>query len=351
MEIGSRCVARSDAAHRFQVSLSLRSFTFRPAVLVPLVLSGLLLPVFLFWEGKVAQHPVMPLSVFKVCPVRQPGFWTNADVLVRQNTTSAAVLAATFLLGSAYYTLLFQLPNFLQVVLGYSAIISSALLLPFVLLVTFIVLLAGLAISRWGRYREFIIVGFAIWGAAAGSLTTLDARAGIGKIVGLFILNGLGAGLVVQTSVIAVMACAPRKDIGVVMSARNWLRLLGGAIFLAISTTIVNNAFRQRLTGIIEPAILQSILDDPIYIQHTLRNTMDPATFDIIIDAYISAFRTLFFVVMGILLLASAISLLFIRHHSLKRDDDAQLKEEGKRYMEEQKAKKAGKKGPSKEAV
>ena len=52
------------------ISLTVRWYTFRPAVLVPLVLSGLLLPVFLFWEGKVAQHPVMPLSVFKVCLVR-----------------------------------------------------------------------------------------------------------------------------------------------------------------------------------------------------------------------------------------------------------------------------------------
>jgi hypothetical protein len=54
-----------------------------PTVLVPLVLSAVLFVVFLVIEGKIASHPIIPLRVF-----------TNA--------ASAGVLAATFLLGSAY---------------------------------------------------------------------------------------------------------------------------------------------------------------------------------------------------------------------------------------------------------
>ena len=238
-----------------------------------------------------------------------------------------------------------MIPQFLQTVQGYSAIISSALLLPFVLMVTVIVESSGLIISKWGRYREFIIAGFALWAAGCGTLTTLRGDAQVGKIVGFLLLCGCGAGLVVQTTVIALMAaCQDRKAVAVALSTRNYLRLLGGSIFLAVGTTIVNNGFRRRLNGLIEPAILQSILDDPVYIQYTLKRTVDSATFDTIIDAYIGAFRTLFFVVMGLLLLAVIITVLFVQHHSLKRDDDQKLKEEGKKYVAEQKARK-GKKG------
>ena len=262
-----------------------------------------------------------------------------------QNPTSAALQASSFLLGSAYYILLFMIPQFLQTVQGFSAVRASLLLLPFVLMVTIVVESSGLIISKWGRYREFIISGFATWAAGCGSLTSLRADAHIGKIVGFLLLCGIGAGLVVQTTVIALMAvCKDRKEVSVALSTRNYLRLLGGSIFLAVATTIVNNGFRSRLNGIIEPSVLQLILDDPVYIQHTLKNTLDQATFQVIIDAYIGAFRTLFFVTMGLLLAALALTVVFVKHHSLKRDDDQKLKEEGKRYVADQKLKR-GKKG------
>ena len=38
------------------------------AVLVPVILAAVLFVGFLIWEGKIARHPVIPLSVFGVSP-------------------------------------------------------------------------------------------------------------------------------------------------------------------------------------------------------------------------------------------------------------------------------------------
>lgn len=215
------------------------------------------------------------------------------------------------------------------------------MLLPFVLLATFVVETTGIFISKFGRYREFIIAGYSIWAAGVGSLTTLDAKVSNGKVVGLLLLNGLGAGMTLQSTVIAIMAAFPdRRDVSVAVAVRNYVRLLGGSIFLAVATTIVNNGLRNRLSGRIEPSVLNAILDDPTSIQHSLRRSLSDVEFDTVIEAYVQAFRTLFFVVMGLLLAAAVICFLFVRHHSLKRDDEAKLKEEGKKFLEEQKERK-----------
>lgn len=55
----------------------------RSSVLAPIVVAAVLFIVFLVIEGRIATHPIIPLRVFT-------------------NLTSAGVLAATFLLGSAY---------------------------------------------------------------------------------------------------------------------------------------------------------------------------------------------------------------------------------------------------------
>lgn len=52
-------------------------------VLAPMISAAVLFVAFLFIEGRVASHPIIPLRVFT-------------------NVTSAGVLAATFLLGAAY---------------------------------------------------------------------------------------------------------------------------------------------------------------------------------------------------------------------------------------------------------
>lgn len=228
---------------------------------------------------------------------------------------------------------------------GVTPIIASVILLPFVLCVTFVVEGAGLLISKIGRYREFIIAGFAIWAASAGALSTLNETSGIGKIVGLLIMAGCGGGLVVQTTVIAIMAAMPdRKDVAVAMSVRNYVRLLGGSIFLAVATTIVNNGLRSGLEGQLDAQLISDILDDPTAIRHSLRSRLSDKDFSLVLNTYTRSFRTLFLTIMGLLLAAFVITVIAVRHHSLTREEDKKLKEEGRQYMAEKKRKKEEKK-------
>ena len=142
------------------------------------------------------------------------------------------------------------------------------------------------------------------------------------------------------------MAAMPdRKDVAVAMSVRNYMRLLGGSIFLAVATTIVNNGLRSGLEGRLDAQLISDILDDPTAIRHSLRSRLSDEDFAFVLSTYTRSFRTLFLTIMGLLLAAFVISIFTVRHHSLTREEDKKLKEEGRQYMADRKRKKEEKKG------
>jgi len=110
---------------------------------IALVVVGVaLLGMFLLVERR-AQEPILPLELFR-------------------NRTFAVTSAIGFIIGFALFGSITYLPLFLQVVKGMSPTNSGLQLTPMMggLLVTSIV--AGRAISRFGRYRPFPIVGTAV---------------------------------------------------------------------------------------------------------------------------------------------------------------------------------------------
>lgn len=137
-----------------------------------------------------------------------------------------------------------QLPQFYQVVRGASPIRSGVLLLPLVLVQTITSFTSGFLVSKTGNYQINLWVGFAVWTVALGLLSTISPSTSNAKLVGYQILNGFGAGQTFQTSLIAIQASVKRADMAVATGARNFIRLLGGTIALAVCAAILNNTVK-----------------------------------------------------------------------------------------------------------
>ena len=100
---------------------------------------------------------------------------------------------------------------------------------------------------KTGRYRECLLIGWAVWAIGLGLISTLSSES-LGKQIGYGLLAGFGLGNTLHPSLIAVQAGVERKHMAVVTSFRNFIRNLGGTLGLAISGTIINNAIRSTLT-------------------------------------------------------------------------------------------------------
>ncbi|EAT81737.1 hypothetical protein SNOG_11238 [Parastagonospora nodorum SN15] len=213
---------------------------------------------------------------------------------------------------------------------GYSAVKSSALLLPITLTQTLFSTLSGLYIHRFGRYRECLLLGWAVWAIGMGLFSTLE-DASLGKQIGFALLSGFGLGNTLQPSLIAVQAGVTRKHMAIVTSFRNFIRNLGGTLGLALSGTIINNAVRSTLTPLgLSASAIQLLTNSPdLFREEYGKERTDSIRFELK-SAYVKGFRIIFIVSAALNALAFIAAWFLMPQVELNRDDDAKLKEEGK---------------------
>ncbi|OAL43129.1 MFS general substrate transporter [Pyrenochaeta sp. DS3sAY3a] len=265
---------------------------------------------FLLWEWKGTAVPLVPMVIFK----------------------SKLVIGATltmFVSGWNFLVQIYYIPSFYQLVYGYSAVKSAALLLPVTLTQTIFSTLSGLVVHNTGRYRECLLIGWAVWAVGLGLYSTIEGPS-FGKQIGYALLSGFGLGNTLQPSLIAVQAGVERKHMAIVTSFRNFIRNLGGTLGLAISGTIINNAVRSNLApdGLTRSEI-QLLLDSPDLFRETFGKQQAQRVMAGLSQAYQNGFRIIFIVGAVLNALAFIATWFLIPQVNLKRDDDDKLKEEG----------------------
>lgn len=192
--------------------------------------------------------------------------------------------------------------------------------------------LSGLIIHKTGRYRECLLVGWAIWAVGLGLVSTLESPS-LGKQIGYGLLAGLGLGNTLQPSLIAVQAGVERKHMAIVTSFRNFIRNLGGTLGLAISGTIINNAVRTTLASYgLSRVETQLLLDAPSRFREINGDQRTDMVRSELSAAYRNGFRIIFILGAGLNALAFVAAWFMIPQVELARADDEKLKEEGRQW-------------------
>ncbi|CCF48223.1 hypothetical protein NDA10_003744 [Ustilago hordei] len=291
-----------------------------PHVLVSLILGGLIFLVFAIVEARFATLPLVPMRLFKI-------------------GTVCSVLVQTMCSGGIFFLLLFFVPQFTQVVKGYSGVKAGVTLIPLMALQALTSTIAGIIVSKTGKYKIIIVLGFGIFSIGVGLLSLLNEHSNIGMIIGFLLLSGFGAGGTLQVTLVAAQNAVERRDIAVLTSTRNFIRLFGGTLCLAISYTILNNSVRNQVKNLPSQVIAQ-VVRNPKLITN---GEFDAATSAQLLQAYVHAFRNVFRFGLGLTLLAFLVTTLFTKEFSLDRNDDQKRKEEGKQWYAEKKGRKNAK--------
>lgn len=137
-----------------------------------------------------------------------------------------------------------KLPQYYQVARGDSAIKSGISILPIIMAQIVTSFSSGFLVSRYSCYRLNLIFGYALWTIASGLLTQIKPDTSDARLIGYQVLSGFGSGQTTQTSLVAIQAAVKRNEMAVVTGARNYLRMLGSTLAVAVSATIVNNVVR-----------------------------------------------------------------------------------------------------------
>ncbi len=188
-------------------------------VLIPLAAAAALLAAFVYVEQRVATRPLMPLSIFRL----------------RQLT--AANLIVT-LLYMGLFASFFFVTLYLQQTLHYSALDAGFAFLPWTLSVFGGSTLAPRLVARFGL-RPVLAGGMLL--ASLGLAYFTGVKPGgsyVAQVLPGAIPAGLGMGLALVTGTVAAVQGVPGEQSGLASGLLNTSRLVGGALGLAILSTI-----------------------------------------------------------------------------------------------------------------
>ncbi|KAI8646263.1 major facilitator superfamily domain-containing protein [Parasitella parasitica] len=242
------------------------------AVIVPLVLTGLLVALLIFIEGKVAE-PLLPPRLFK-------------------NRTISAVLATNWFFGMTFFSMVYYLPIYFQVVREDSAMWSGIRLIPMELLIAVFSTISGLFISKTGIFKPLLPIGMGLLTLCVGLISLFGQDTLFSEIYGITVIGGSGLGFMFSSAIIALQASAEPRDIAVVTGLGNFSRILGGALGVAISSAILNSSLAQDLTALVPADVVQNVLASSEYVRHGC----PPEYVQDVLDCYLDALRLIWYV-------------------------------------------------------
>jgi EmrB/QacA subfamily drug resistance transporter len=190
-----------------------------PVILALFVFGAVLLGAFWFVERGQGDGALVP-----------------SDVL--RNRVFAAACVAVLVMSALFFAALLYLPQFMEKILGYSALGSGAGLLPLMGVFAVTSFVAGSLYNRLGG-RIVVASGAGCLGVGMLLLSFIDRDSGYGALVPGMIVMGLGVGLFYSAiTTTAVTALDPSRSSlagGIVYMCQ----IAGGAVGLGLNTAIV----------------------------------------------------------------------------------------------------------------
>lgn len=160
--------------------------------------------------------------------------------LLRQRTISVG-LAFAFFLGGSFFTLLYYIPVYFQVIDDVSAAQSGIRNLALIIAVSISTIFSGSFIGNFGHFVPFLIVGGSLATIGSGLIFTLGLNSPSSMWIGYQVLAGIGIGLCIQVPIIAAQAVVEAGDISSVTAMTLFFQTIGGAFFVSASQSVFIN--------------------------------------------------------------------------------------------------------------
>lgn len=240
------------------------------------------------------------------------------EVSLFKSAPVCVMLLQNLFFGIVYYSQLYYLPLFFQNARRMSPLLSAALVLPVTCAQMIASILSGQYISRRERYGEVIWSGFFLWTLGVGLTCIFNLNTPISAIVIILLIQGVGVGFIFQPTLVALQAHCTKAQRAVVISNRNFLRSLGGAVGLAISAATLQNSLKRAM-----PAEFSSLALSSYNIPDFDALGASPEKINEILQAYADASRTVF--IMNVPFMALCLfGCLLIKDHGLQRPGEVQ---------------------------
>ncbi len=239
-----------------------------PTVLTAFVVGVVGLVAFVLWEVH-STHPMLEISFF-----RNPRF-TAANVAV------TLVFFAMF--GSLYF-----LTQYLQYVLGYSAMTAGAALIPLAVMMMITAPNSAKLAARFGT-KLVVAAGLTIVAGALALLSHAQVSSSYEFVAVVLTLLGLGMSIAMAPATESIMGSLPKEKAGVGSAMNDTTRQVGGALGVAVLGSITAASYHASIAGSSAlaglPAPAQAVAHDSIGGAVTVGHQLGASGTQLIADA------------------------------------------------------------------
>ena len=210
-----------------------------PPIVGSLAASVVILSSFVLWE-RHTDHPLLPLRFFRN----------------RRYSVAISALALTLF---ALLGMFFLMTQYLQSVLGYSALGAGFRIAPVALALLVVAPVSVLLARRYGT-KIVVAAGLALVALALGLLSTTSAMDSYAHCIIPFAILGIGVALALAPSTESVMGSLPTDRAGVGSATNDAAMQVGGALGVGVLGTALSLRY-QHLVG---AALVHVHLSEPV---------------------------------------------------------------------------------------
>ncbi|WP_304107341.1 MFS transporter [Mycolicibacterium bacteremicum] len=196
-------------------------------VIVGCIVGSLLLAAAFTWLQLRTPHPLLDVRLF-------------ADA-----SFGGGAAAITFLFF-AMFGFFYLVMQFMQLVMGYSALQTAAALSPLAIPMMALSSTIHLFLPRIGL-RVALSAGLCLLAVGLVWMTTLDPDATFVDLVGPLVVSSLGLGFVMSPATSAIMTATPDEKQGVASAVNDATREIGAAIGIAVAGSVLAAGYRDAL--------------------------------------------------------------------------------------------------------
>ena len=203
-------------------------------------------------------------------PILRLEFFKNRNFLI---LSAIAMAVGAGMLGSILY-----LTQFNQQVFEATPTESGLMLMPMIAGLMVASITVGRLVSKVGRYKVFMLTGFAVATVAIASLITLTPESTFIQEAIIMVFVGIGIGIGMPLMAIATQNEFEQKDLGIATSTNQLFRGLGSTIGVAIFGSMLTLGVTNALGDMSSNAYVQTLKQSPAASQILGDNVNDANT-------------------------------------------------------------------------
>jgi len=161
------------------------------------------------------REPLIPLTLFKDA--------TFTLSVIASISTGIAMFGASVYLG-----------QYMQLARGATPTEAGLMTIPMIAGLLVCSIVVGALITRWGRWKGFLVLGAVLLIAGSSLLATIHYDTNFALVSLYMFLLGAGVGMTMQNLVLVVQNTAKPSEVGVASSGVTFFRSIGGTIGVAV---------------------------------------------------------------------------------------------------------------------